>query len=306
MFYTGIMIIFFIVCLYLVYNKYFNKKYRTGEWLEINKDINIKYNLDWDVSSNSSVKIASFNKWKRFFKGDDFYTSLKRDECFVMGFRKSGDSYCILDVCDKEMNSIHHIVDPGVVIFSSSKYYKLEPGKEYIFFLRDNHLGRKTHTILRKYKKLEDVEVKGESRNDQTCCIDEDNLEEHFYQKCEDIREAMKKRGYHLCDIVQSEEYLSFPNNSISNKLEVQSELGDVIILVCTNKSKTSGMKNHTIEINSGNNNLNWYPEDDEIVSHLLLDNCDQDDVFRFYERTTNVSNGSNILPFRVMIFKNG
>ena len=49
--------IILIVSLYIVYKKYFDKDYSSGEWLEVNKDINIKYHLEWDISANSNIKI---------------------------------------------------------------------------------------------------------------------------------------------------------------------------------------------------------------------------------------------------------
>lgn len=301
-------LVFSTILLYLIYNKYFNNNYRIGEWLEINRDINIKYQLEWDISNNSSVKIANFSTWKKYFFGNDFYNTIKNNEAIVMDFFPTQDSNCILDVCDQEMKPIYHIIDPDFLIFSNQNnknHYNLEPKKKYIFFLRDNHLGNQSKTILRKYKDITKITKKPNNKNILTCCIDEEELHKEFVTKCESIMDAMKKRDYTLTNIVRSEEYLSFPSNLISNKLKVDSELGDVLVLVCTNKSKTSGMLNHTIEINSKNNNLNWFPEDNETISHLLLNNCDQDDIFSFFERTTNVSNGSKILPFHVMVFKN-
>ena len=77
-----------------------------------------------------------------------------------------------------------------------------------------------------------------------------------------------------------------------------------MLILVTTNKRLTSDMKNHSIEINSQNNNFVWEPKSQSNIAHMLLDNCDQDDTFYFYERTTNIKNSSNILPFQVLIFR--
>ena len=307
MFKFYITLVFFVVCLYLIYHKYFNKNYHLGEWLEIGKDININYKLEWDISNNSSVKIANFSTWKKYLFGGDFFNKIKEKEAVIMDFYGSQESHCILDVCDENMRSVYHIINPEFLIFSNQSnenHYYLETNKKYIFFVRDNHLGKQSKTILRKYKNIDLIKNKSKENKIQTCCINEEELHKEFLVKCEGLMDAMKKRYYILSNIARSEEYMSFPSNIISNKLQVESEVGDVLILVCTNKSKTAGMINHTIEINSKNNNLNWFPEDDETISHLLLNNCDQDDVFSFFERTTNVSNGSKILPFHVMVFK--
>jgi len=135
------------------------------------------------------------------------------------------------------------------------------------------------------------------------CYVDEENINSEYVEKCNQILEAMKKRGYHISDIGKSEQYLSYPVNSISNKISIKVKLGQVLILLCSNKEKTCSMVNHSIEVNSKNNNLNWYPEDEENISHLLLDNYDQSDTFTFYERLTNITKESNILPFHVMVF---
>ena len=75
--------------LYIIYNKYFNQKFREGEWLEINKDINIQQKLDWDISSNSNIKIANFSGWKKYFFGRRFVSLLlKGDEIIDDGFQK--------------------------------------------------------------------------------------------------------------------------------------------------------------------------------------------------------------------------
>ena len=307
MFEYYIVFIILVVSIYVIYNKYFNQKYQQGEWLEINKDINIEQDLKWDISSNSNIRVANFSVWKKYFFGEDLFVSIKEKEALVMDFKNDEDSDCILDVYDEKMKNVYHIVDPEFLIFGYSNnhhHYYLEPKKKYIFFLRNNFLDGQVKTILRKYYDIEKVKKKGRKAKEYMCCVDEDNLNQEYVETSSKIVDAMKKRGYFLVNMVQSERYLSFPSNNIGNKISVETELGDVLILVCTNKEKTCGMINHTIEINSENNNLNWYPDDDENVSHLLLNNCDQDDVFTFYERTTNISNDSNILPFHVMIFK--
>ena len=114
----------------------------------------------------------------------------------------------------------------------------------------------------------------------------------------------MQKRGYYLAEILQSQEYVSYPSNIIAHKLSVESELGDVVFLVCTNKEKTNSIKGHTIEVNSKNNSFNWKPENNDIITHLLIDNSDMDDEFTFYERTLNVHKNSKLLSFGVMVFK--
>jgi hypothetical protein len=309
MFEYYIIFIIFSVTLYIIYNKYFNQKFREGEWLEINKDINIQQKLDWDISSNSNIRVANFSGWRKYFFGEDLFVSIKEKEALIMDFKNDEDSDCILDVYDDKMKNIYHIIDPEFIVFSNSnndKHYYLQPKKKYIFFLRNNFLDDQVKTILRKYYDIEKVKKKGRKGEEYICSVDEDNMNQEYVEKSSQVIDAMKKRGYHLTNIVKSEQYLSFPSNNIGNKLSLNVELGEVLILLCTNKEKTCGMINHTIEINSQNNNLNWYPDDDENVSHLLLNNCDQDDIFTFYERTTNISNDSNILPFHVMVFKRG
>lgn len=307
MFEYYIVFIILVVSIYMIYNKYFNQKYIQGEWLEINKDINIEQDLKWDISSNSNIKVANFSGWKKYFFGEDLFVSIKEKEALIMDFKNDEDSDCILDVYDDKMKNVYHFVDPEFLIFGYSnnhRHYYLEPNKRYIFFLRNNFLDGQVKTILRKYYDIEKIKKKGRKCEGYISCVDEDNMNQEYVEKSSQIVDAMKKRGYYLGNMIQSEQYLSFPSNNIGNKISIEAELGDVLILICTNKEKTCGMINHTIEINSQNNNLNWYPDDDENVSHLLLNNCDQDDVFTFYERTTNISNDSNILPFHVMIFK--
>ena len=300
--------VLFIIILYYIYHKYFIKKYIEGEWLEINKDISIGNKLNWDISSNSKVKIVNFSSWKKYFLGQELYIQLKEKESLFMKFINDEDSDCILDVCDQKMKSIHRIIDPGKIIFSCvgrEDHYLLEKNKKYIFFLRNNFLDKEVKTILRKYRNIDKLNKSVKRIETQFNCVDEKNIEPEYISKSYEIVEAMKKRGYRLVSIEKSDQYLSYPSNTISNKISLEVELGNVLILLCSNKEKTCGMINHFIEINSTNNNLNWYPDDDENISHLLLNNCDQFDKFTFYERMTNISNGSNIIPFCVLTFTN-
>ena len=191
-------LVFSIILLYLIYNKYFNNNYRIGEWLEINRDINIKYQLEWDISNNSSVKIANFSTWKKYFFGNDFYNTIKNNEAIVMDFFPTQDSNCILDVCDQEMKPIYHIIDPDFLIFSNQNnknHYNLEPKKKYIFFLRDNHLGNQSKTILRKYKDITKITKKPNNKNILTCCIDEEELHKEFVTKLLESKGVLTVHG---------------------------------------------------------------------------------------------------------------
>ena len=302
MFEIYIVLLIFTVLIILIYKKFNKELYEEGDFLTINKDIKIDYNINWDISDKSVVKVVNFKQWKRFFFGSDLYASIKKNQGIVFKI----EDHSILDVCDKEMNSIHHIVNPELAIFSDEddpRIYRLETGKKYTFFLRtdkDKNKNSKVYKILDMKK----TRISGKKKDCQMCYMDEDELFKVFYSECEEIRNGMLRRGYNLVNVLKSKEYLSFPNNSISNKLSVDSELGDVLILVTTNKMITSEMKNHIVEVNSSNNSFTWKPEGDKSIVHLFLDNCDQQDTFLFYERTTNVVNGSNILPFQVLLFR--
>ena len=298
MFEIYISFIMFSVVLIIIYKKFFENGYETGEWLTVNKDIKIEYEINWDISEKSVIRVLNFSKWKKYFMGIDLFTNINNKGGIYLKFEED----CVLDVCDNMMNNIYNIVNPSTIIFSNqdNKYhYNLSKDKKYIFFLRTNK-EKNLNIKTKKYSDINNNKEKILKHSNQICCIDEDNLFQEFYKKCEDIKTAMLKRNYNLVKIGKSEEYLSFPNNSISNKLTIEVELGDVIILVTTNKKFTSEMKNHLIEVNSENNNFVWEPSSNENISFLLLDNCDQDDTFNFYERTTNVKNGSNLLPFQV------
>lgn len=296
--------IIFTIILFLIYKKFFPSSHEEGEWLEINKDIKLESKIDWDISDKSVVRVLNFKSWKKVFFGGDLFQKINNKEGLIFKF----GNRCILDVCDKDMKNIHHIVNPDLIIFANEndpRIYKLDPKNKYIFFLRINGDEEFRHRSY-KISDMEKVKIRGRRKNCQLCYVDEDDLFETFYRRCEEIRDAMGKRGYNLEKVARSEEYVSFPNNTISNKVQLETELGDVLILVTTNKSITSEMRNHTIEINSQNNSFVWKPEGDDTIVHMLLDNCDQDDVFTFYERTTNIKNSSNILPFQVLVFKSG
>ena len=301
MFEISIITIIFTICIIMIYRKFFKIEYETGEWLTIDKDIKIDYNINWDVSEKSVVKVLNFKRWRKYFFGGDLFNTFSDKEGLLLKFKDD----CILDVCDDKMNNIYHIFNPTNIIFSnnSKNHYKLNSKKRYVFFLRTD-IEKNENNISKKYYDIAKFNFKVSRENNQICYIDEDELFTDFFKESEKIRNAMLKRGYNLYNVARSEEYLSFPNNSISNKLEVESELGDVLILVTTNKTLTSDMKNHNIEINSQNNNFVWEPESQSNIAHLLLDNCDQDDTFYFYERTTNIKNSSNILPFQVLVFR--
>ena len=302
MFEIYILLVIFVATLVVIYRKFYQFKYCTGEWLTINKDIKVENDIDWDISDKSVIRILNFKKWTQFFFGSDLYTQITKDEGIVMKFTDD----CVLDVCDENMDNIHHIVDPKLVIFSREddpRVYKINPERKYIFFLRTD-IDKNLNSRIYKFYDMKEAKITGFSTKCQICYLDEDELFKEFYKECEKIRDAMSKRGYNLVNVTKSDEYVSFPNNSISNKLKIESELGDVLILVTTNKTVTSEMMHHKIEVNSENNSFNWHPDGDSNISHLLLDNCDQDDTFCFYERTTNIKNGSNILPFQVLTFR--
>ena len=302
MFEIYILLIIFVATIVIIYKKFYQSKYTSGEWLTVNRDIKLENDIDWDITDKSVIRIVNFKKWTQFFFGSDLYTQLKKEEGIVMKF----DDDCVLDVCDENMDSIHHIVDPKLIMFAyedDPRIYKINPESKYIFFLRTD-VNKNLNSKIYKFKDMKEAKITGFGTKCQLCYLDEDELFKDFYKECEKIRDALSIRGYQLVNVTKSDEYLSFPNNSISNKVEIESELGDVLILVTTNKSVTSEMKNHKIEVNSENNSFYWQPDGDTNISHLLLDNCDQDDTFCFYERTTNIKNGSNILPFQVLTFR--
>ena len=298
-----ILSIIFTIILFLVYKKFFPSSYLEGEWLTINKDIKLDSEIDWDISDKSVIRVLNFRNWKKVFFGGDLFQQINDKEGIIFKFGRG----CILDVYNKKMENVYHIVNPDLIIFANEddpRIYKINPKDRYIFFVRtpedDNQFSCKSY----KFKNMKKIKIRGRRKNCQLCYVDEDDLFETFYDRCEEIRDAMYKRNYSLVNVAKSEEYVSFPNNTISNKVELETELGDVLILVTTNKSITSEMRNHSIEINSENNSFVWKPEGDDTIVHMLLDNCDQDDVFSFYERTTNIKNCSNILPFQVLVFK--
>ena len=306
MFEYYVMTLVIIISIYLIYHKYFISDFIKAEWLQINKDINFKNNLNWDISSNSVVKVANFSRWNGFFHGRDLFTKIKEKEAVMMIFKNDEDSECVLDVLDENMKSVHRIFDPESIVFSCTEkefHYYLEKDKKYIFFLRNNFLDQQVKSEIRKYRDVEKIKGKLSKCEGEICYVNEENIHEEYISKCNQIMEAMKKRNYRLVNISKSEQYLSYPANNIGNKVSVKVKLNEVLILMCSNKEKTCGALNHNIEINSKNNNLNWYPDDNETISHLLLDNSDQSDIFTFYERLINVSNGSHVLPFHVLIF---
>lgn len=302
MFEIYILLVIFVATLTVIYKKFYKPVYTKGEWLTINKDIKIENDIEWDITDKSIIRVVNFKKWSRYFFGSDLFIKINKTEGIVLKFTED----CILDVCDDMMNSIHHIVDPKLAIFSNEtdpRIYRLEENKKYIFFLRSDS-DKNLDAQIYKFSDMKKAKISGYGKRCQLCYLDEDELFKEFYRECERIRDAMAKRGYQLANVTKSNEYLSFPNNSISNKLEIESEIGDVLILVTTNKRTTSDMLNHKIEVNSSNNSFIWKPSNDSNISHMLLDNCDQDDTFYFYERTTNIKNGSNILPFQVLTFR--
>tara|TARA_A100001015_G_scaffold319257_1_gene441608 strand:- start:1894 stop:2763 length:870 start_codon:yes stop_codon:yes gene_type:complete len=287
-----------------MYKKFKSSGYTKGEWLTINKDIKMETDINWDITDKSVVRVLNFKSWRKVFFGGDLFQNFEDKEGIIFKFKNN----CILDVYNQNMENVYHIVNPNLIIFSNEfdpRIYRINPKDKYIFFARTSDEDQNFSSEIYRVKDMQKVNIKGRKcSNNQMCYVDEDNLFNSFYKRCEDIRDAMYKRGYDLVSVEKSEEYLSFPNNTISNKVELETELGDVLILVTTNKSITTEMKNHGIEINSGNNSFVWKPEGDDTIVHMLLDNCDQDDVFKFYERTTNIKNSSNILPFQVLVFK--
>jgi len=307
MFEIYITLIFFFTTLYFIYKRYFYGDIIKGEWLEINRDISIKNGFNWDISGNSNIKILNFSNWRRYFFGATLFQKLGGEEGFVMNFGRTYGCHYTLDVYDEEMIPIHSIIDPDSLIFSPTGnpgHYPLDPDRGYIFFLRTCHTGMDTTPEVHRHRRIKEFRGISSIRDWKLSVTDESELEEYFQEKAISIKSAMIKRGYYLAEIHSSEEYLSFPSSVICHRTGVPTTLGDVIILLCTNKWKTMGMANHSVEVNSANKNLNWKPDDNGIISHLLIDNSDGDDMIQFYERTTNVSNKSNILPFQVMVFR--
>ncbi len=299
-----ILSVIFTIIIFVMYKKFKSSGYTKGEWLTINKDIKMETDINWDITDKSVVRVLNFKSWRKVFFGGDLFQNFEDKEGIIFKFKNN----CILDVYNQNMENVYHIVNPNLIIFSNEfdpRIYRINPKDKYIFFARTSDEDQNFSSEIYRVKDMQKVNIKGRKcSNNQMCYVDEDNLFNSFYKRCEDIRDAMYKRGYDLVSVEKSEEYLSFPNNTISNKVELETELGDVLILVTTNKSITTEMKNHGIEINSGNNSFVWKPEGDDTIVHMLLDNCDQDDVFKFYERTTNIKNSSNILPFQVLVFK--
>ena len=136
MFEISIITIIFTICLIIIYRKFFKPEYESGEWLTIDKDIKIDYNINWDVSEKSVVKVLNFKKWRKYFFGGDLFNTFSEKEGLLLKFKDD----CILDVCDDKMNNIFHIINPQYIIFSnySENHYKLNHKKRYVFFLRTN------------------------------------------------------------------------------------------------------------------------------------------------------------------------
>lgn len=302
MFEIYISLIIFCIFLKIIHKKYFDKNYKEGEWLTVDKDLKSKYFLNWDISNNSCVRIANFRKFRKYFFGKDLYHKLKENSGILMGFKSNNIT---LDVYDKDMKNLYHIIDPDAIIFSTIKdenHYYLEKDKKYIFFLRSEK--KELNYRLLKYKDIRNLDFNIKIENQLIFSVNEDDLYEDFVKRCTELRNSMEKQNFILSEILKSEEYVSFPSNNIANKLTVNSKMGDIMIVVCTNKKETSGMKNHTIEINSKYNNINWEPENKDNISHFILDNSDHEGEIKFFERTTNISKGSNILNFHILIFK--
>jgi hypothetical protein len=302
-----IVILCLLITLRIIYNKFYGYKKLKGNWIKIDRNIKILNNLEWDVSANSDIYIPNFNYLKNYIFSHELTQKLKENESFLMSFFRKDNSYSSLDVYDKNYNLVHNIVDPDAVLFSTldnENHYKLEKDKEYYFFLRFNHSGEKMRYQLYKLKGKDYLPDFIQIENTQTNAVDEEELYDLFVETCDLIRESMDERGYYLTDIKKSEEYISYPSSNVSNKLEVFCEVDDIMILVCTNKNKNFDMKFHSIEINSQNNNLNWFPEDNNHISHLILNNEDIDDNYTFYERTNKVSHNSKLIPFRVLVFR--
>lgn len=289
-------------CIIFIYRKYFRGNYVEGEWLTVDEDIKFEKLQNWDISNKSNIRIANFNSYRKYFFGKNLFHKLKRNSGILMNFQ---EKFCTLDVYSEDLKNIYHITDPECVIFSTLEnkdHYYLDHREKYIFFLRIND-ARKKYKLI-KYNDIRKLNLEIPQKNQLTIAVNEENLRKELEKRCMDLINSMEKRNYFLVEIMRSEEYVSFPSNTISNKLSIKSREEDVIILVCVNKTKTSQMLNHTIEVNSLHNNINWSPENEENISHLILDNSDFTGEFSFYERTLNISNTSNILNFEVMIFR--
>ena len=121
--------------------------------------------------------------------------------------------------------------------------------------------------------------------------------------RCKNIIDEMRKKNYILKDLIYSEEYFSFPNTDYASKCEIISEKGEKVMVVCVNKQKTIHLKNHLVEINTPSKSMNWFPRSKENITQLMLDNEDEKNMFKFYERLYGVTISSDIIPFRILSF---
>ena len=199
-----------VLIITFIYKKFFQRDYNEGEWLVINKDIQIKNNLDWDISHNSQIKVANFHHWKSRFFGRDLFVKMKEKEGILARFDYPKQESWILDVLDRRMNSVHHLVNPREVLFTSVKKingYFLEPKKKYIFFLRDS--TEKNYSKIYKIHNVTGLKIT-EQKSLPLCVLDERELSSHLFKRLEDVKSAMDKRKYYLADVVTSEEYLFY------------------------------------------------------------------------------------------------
>lgn len=316
-----IIIIILYILVYKVYEYYYSKgTKRTGKWIQLDGEDNFTDipGIDWDVSERSQVFVPTFRKGAHFKNTLNTTHTLKDEQTIEMLFVPEDTDYkddfeWLLYVYDEDFHLISEYLNPINIFFTSKEtnikhIQKLEPNRKYHFFLRKNIFNNSEDNYLdmylMKYSHFDNI-INLKTRQltkPQKLTTDEREVREELNNVKKRIIREMKRKNYILSEEIKSVKYNSFPNNGVSHYLLSEVNSNEVLILLCTNKKKTLGIKKHNIEINNELDNLFWEPENNSHISHLIIEN-EEDLEITFYERLIDVHPDSFILPFRLLKF---
>jgi hypothetical protein len=296
-------IIFLTIIFYTLYNLYEDVNMSEGKWITIGENDSLK-NLKYDITDNSIIQFPSFSRFNIFDYSSPGIT-LYKDQEIYMSFKNLFNSHYNLTVYDKDLNQIYDFNCPISLLFSTKKENKLylNPDQLYYIFLRSNITENYIDNSLVKFYKERKNKIKLSYNYSPKIYIDEGEINKLLFSRGKKIIQEMKDKNYQLKKIIYAEEYYSFPNTDYAYKNNFSCKKGDKIILICTNKCKNVQLNNHLIEINSQIQSLNWFPSGEDFLSHIILDNSEDDNNFSIYERLYGVNKKSKILPFSVLIF---
>lgn len=299
--------IFLLIFMKLYTEKYSKKTTNFGNLIEIHKSGVFK-DLELDITSKTKLYTPIFSKYPSFMKKVKITHKVKNRQGILFEINSSDiKSEWLVYLYDKDLNLIKSFYNPSELLFSNvddrENIQHLESEKEYIFIIKYN--SSEDTPFDYSIVKYQDIGIMQPTPyvHPSMKYFDESDIIEKLNEVKMQVIEEMKEKGYAYGGIKKSKERVLFPSNEVTYYSEIKMFKGDVIVILSVNRGDLTG---HKIEINSDFKDTNWYPSNNgsDIIPLYVIDNQEEEETFKIYERMNNIGHNSTLIPFEILKFK--